>query len=509
MDLDIYTKEKASFNFENFKKAISSFLLQNQIKSTSPSADFKILLLKFSSIIEEELLNKDENNLEKNIESTFEILKKLEKSEIYENLFSNEKSVFSCLIDFSKQYIEVLKNNNTYYQDWIIKYENSILSIDINEIFNITKKHLALCLKNKKLSFDDNMMKEINYFKNEYGFKDIFFRKTLTTRDKVILINNIEKLKQALEDISKDLNVEKKLLSLNGLISISFEPTLLDYSSTAAYMRKSNESYIISLGKYKNINELKECYIHEMAHCFDYNSNHTIKGIKIKHSEQAIIDIKDGKIESPIQKIMNREILLNEDYQQYTEKYDHMKKEILEVIKEEFDVKNYSLNLSGKFKKDIEAIIDNYYRVNIYKLIKISISLLLADNNFLKKAVEISRKSFSPEELEVNYNRLDKKIIAVRDSYNYVTSMNVSFFIHDNRKFLLEEDQRNKRHYYTKPVEMFARAFELIYTKEDSYSKYYAILKEDEKENYKKLLKEALEYILPNNNHEIKIKKEM
>ena len=114
MDLNIHTERKNPFNFKNFKEDINLFLLSNQIKSSTTSPEIIKALLTLRSIVESEILNKEETGLELNIENAFISLEKLGKSEIFENLIPNEKSVFICLIEFTKQYISALKTNKVY-----------------------------------------------------------------------------------------------------------------------------------------------------------------------------------------------------------------------------------------------------------------------------------------------------------------------------------------------------------------------------------------------------------
>lgn len=506
MELNIYAEKKEQFEIKHFKDNIKEFLIRNQIKCSKISIELNNALVTFNTIVENEILNKEEEgleNLEKNIEETIKIFNKLKDSEIYEQLQSNEKSVFTCLIDFTKQYINTLKNNNFYYIDKIIYYETRLINNNRQENFNFTKKCFMLSLKNKRFSFDENIKKEINCLQKEYGFKDIFFRKPIDLRDKILLLKNIESTKLAIDSIANDLKIEKNLLSLNGLISISFEPRILGYSSATAYMRREEEDYVISLGKYDNLKDLKENYIHELAHCFDYTYKTNNNNNVYSYSEQSLIDLISSEIKTPIQKIMLKEIMLENYKEFYIETYSKMQREIIEIIKEDFDIKGSLDENNEELIKSLHYVINNYFKINIYKLLKVGLVLNLYQNQKnLREALELDKKIYLEDELKIKFNNLENKINKIRVKYNFILSENVSFFINEERKCLIEQDIKENKKYYTKPVEIFARAFELIYKEEKTTS--YNTLKEEEKSDFKLLLKEALEYMLPKNNLIIK-----
>ena len=108
-------------------------------------------------IITEKLLSKEllEDNLISKINDLFEDFEKIQKSEIFENLQPEEQSVMYCLLDFTKQYINMLKNNNFYYEDRLFYLENSLILLDVQELFNFSKSYFSLMLSNRKLSFED------------------------------------------------------------------------------------------------------------------------------------------------------------------------------------------------------------------------------------------------------------------------------------------------------------------------------------------------------------------
>lgn len=501
MDLNIHAEREKPFDFLVFKKQIELFLLRSDIISSNASSHFKDILLTFKTVVRNDLLSKDNSNLDESIKSIFEQFEKFEKSEIFENLKTNEKSIFSLLLNFTKQYIEVLQKNKYYYNDQILHYETLLLKSDTKEMFNFSKKFFMLCLKNRKISFNEVIKNEINKFKEEYGFQDIFYRKSISAHDKVVLLKNLENLKEALKEITQELDLEPQKMSLNGLVSLSLEPTLLGYSSAAAYMNKREDSYLIALGNYKNLNSLKESYIHELAHCFDFSQK--TKEIKTTYSEEALLNLIDNPANSPIEKIMDKELFLNSYKDTYPDKFFKLKVEMIKAIEEEFELpKGLYLEYHPLFHSTLEKIINNYHQINTYEYLKINVTLMLFEENYNRLAMQLKNKVYNSEELELKFKSLEEKFSEIRNKHGYVLSQNISYFIPDNKIDLLLSDIKNKKHYYAKPVEIFARAFERFYT--ESSTQYITVLSTEEKQEHKKLIKEAFEYMSPSNNLKVK-----
>lgn len=501
MDLNIYEERKKPFELVRFQEQISLFMVRNQVRSAHTSSFFKDALSMLNVIVQEQIINNKNIDLDKDLEIVFKEFDKFEKAEIYENLQNNEQGIFSCLLKFTKQYIQAIKENKYYYNDNIIHYENILIKADPQEMFDFSKQYFALAIKNKKISFDKIIEKEIQNFENKYGFKDIFFRKTLNLRDKIILLKNFETLNKALEDIANDLNLEYKSLSLNGLITISFEPTILGYSSATAYMNRLNNDYVISLGKYEHIKELKQSYIHEFAHCLDY-SNYNNGDKKITYSEVALKTIKDNSAETAIEKIMQKEIGF-ENYQiEFKIKYKNMQQEIFNVIKEEFEVQG-EIDLKEFHKTDVsDLIINNYYNLDTYKLMHVLVFQALMDKDDYIQAMNVKHNKMPEEKNSEKFKKIEEKIQLIRDKHNYILTNNCSFFLNENKSALLKTDKEDKKQYYTKPLEIFARAFETYYRTEKAI--HYTFLEESEKLNYKFLLKEAIDSMLPQNNISLK-----
>lgn len=495
MDLNIYSERQKPFEFEKFKEQISLFMLRNQIKSSHSSSYFKDALITLNTVVKENIIDKGEENIGKNLEITFQEFDKFEKSELYENLQDNEKGIFSCLLSFTRQYIQATKENKYYYNDQIIKYETLLMTSNPQEMFNFSKQYFALILKNKKLSFDNIIQKEITNFEEKYGFKDIFFRKTLNIRDKIVLLKNFKTLDVALEEMAKELDLPTQKLSLNGLISISFEPTILGYSSATAYMNKLDGHYIISLGKYDDIQSLKQSYFHEFAHCLDYSNNNTEK--KMTYSEEALVKIKENSAETAIEKIMQKELGFENYHSEFKKRYEIMQQEIFNLIKEEFEVTGEIDLIEFKAKEISDLIIDNYYKLDTYKLMHVLIFQALMDKKDYIQAMNIKHMKMPEEKNSDKFKSIEEKIQLLREKHNYVLTRNSPFFLNDSKNTLLEIDKKEKKHYYTKPLEIFARAFETYYRTEKA--QYYSFVEESDKENYKILLKEAIDYMLPQN----------
>lgn len=495
MDLNIYLERKKEFDFKKFKEQVSLFLLRNQIKSAHSSDYFKEALMVLNTIIRQNILEKEEINLDKNLEKTFTELHKFEKSELYENLQNNEKGIFSSLLNFVQQYIKATKENNFFLNDQIIVYETFLIKADLQEMFNFSKNYFALAIRSQNFSFDNIIKKEIENFEKKYNFKDIFFRKALTVRDKIILLKNFKTLDMALQDMANELDVPTSFLSLNGLISISFEPIILGYSSASAYMSKLEDSYIISLGKYDDILTLKKNYFHEFAHCLDHTSQ--INNNKMTFSEQALLNLKEKNAETVIEKIMEKELGFENYHFQYKEKFEIMQKEIYEVIKEEFGVVGEIDFTKAQTKDDNKFIIDNYFKIEVYKLMHILVVQALFEKNDFIQAMRVKNNEVPKEQLQEKFNAIEEKINTIRNKHGYVVSKNVSFFLSEEKRYLLETDRKEKKQYYTKPLEIFARAFETYYKNEES--PFYTFVEEHEKEKYKELLKEIMNYILPKN----------
>lgn len=496
MDLNIYTERKNNFDIKKFKEKVTLFLLRNQIKSAHSSEYLHSCLLTLKTLVQENILDKEEDSLQEGQKTLFEHIDKFEKSELFENLPDNEKSVFSCLLSFTKQYIEAIKDNKTYVHDQMIHLETILLKFDVQEMFNFSKHYFALSIKNKKVTFDKIVDKEINNFEKKYGFKDIFFRKSLDMRDKIILLKNLDTLGKVLDEISNDFNLEPTALSLNGMISISFEPNILGYSSAAAYMNRFQETYVICLGKYDNIKELKNSYFHEFAHCLDYTNYK--KEERITYSEQALNNIKNQEPISAIEKVMHNELGFNDYHKETKVIYKNMLDDIFSVLKKEFkvetDVDFYSIK---NLAEDIKYIVDNYYKLDTYALSKSFLIQALVNKGSVAEAICI-RNNLEFIDIENNKSKsLENKIAEVRNKYYYVLGKNNSFFLSENKKELLLTDLRESKVYYTKVVEIFARAFESCYKEEKSL--YYTLIENEEKENYKKLIKEVIEDILVNN----------
>lgn len=503
MDLNIYIERKKPFEINKFKERITLFLLKNQIKSAHSSAYLHDCLLTLHTLVKENILNKEEDGLQEGQKILFIHMDKFEKSELFENLPSNEKSVFSCLLSFTKQYIEALKDNNDYYHDHIEHIENMLMKFDVQEMFNFSKNYFALSLKNKKLSFDKIVEKEIHNFEKKYGFKDIFFRKSLNVRDKIILLKNLETLGKVLDDIAQDFDISPTALSLNGLISISFEPNILGYSSADAYMSRLKESYVISLGKYENIQILKQSYFHEFAHCLDYSNYNKDK--RLTYSEQALQQLKHKEPSNPVEKIIHNELGFNNYRVEYNQVYKQMLDDIFTLLKKEFKVTSETDFYSIKnVTEDMKYIVNNYNKLDTYTLAKSFVIQALLYKNNITEAIELKNNL---EFISVNKeqsNALENKIQDIRNKYYYVLSSNESFFLHENKKELLLTDLRNNKVYYTKILEIFARAFETIYREEKSM--HYTFIESADKEKYKLLIKEAIDYMLPENKNTYKRK---
>lgn len=495
MDLNIYSERQKPFEFKKFKDQISLFMLRNQIKSSHSSSYFKDALTTLNIVVKEQILDKSEDNINQSIEMAFEEFDKFEKSELYENLQDNEKGVFSCLLGFTRQYIQATKENKYYYNDQIIKYETLLMTSNPQEMFDFSKQYFALMLKNKKLSFDSIIQKEITNFEEKYGFKDIFFRKTLNIRDKIVLLKNFKTLDVALEEISKDLEIPTEKLSLNGLISISFEPTILGYSSATAYMNKLDGHYIISLGKYDDIKTLKQSYFHEFAHCLDYSQNKTEK--KMTYSEVALMQIKENPAETAIEKIMQQELGFENYHTNFQKQYEIMQQEIFNLIKEEFEIIGEIDLKEFKTKEISSLIIDNYYKLDTYKLMHVLMFQALWDKKDYIQAMKIKNMKMPEEKNSKKFKNIEAKIQLLREKYNYVLTGNSTFFLHEGKTNLLEIDKKENKQYYTKPLEIFARAFETYYRTEKA--QYYSFVEKSNKENYKNLLKEAINDMLPKN----------
>lgn len=504
MELNIHSERETPFDFKIFKNQVELFLLRNEIICSDNSVHLTKITLMLKEIIKQEILNKESKDtltFDNNIKEAFKQFQKFNKSEVFENLRNNEKSVFLCLIDFTKQYIEALQNNKYYYNDKIIHYETLLLKSNTNEMFNYSKKFFMLCLKNRKISFNEVVKKEIEKFKIEYGFEDIFYRNPINVHDKVILLKNIENLKEALKEISNDLKINKNQLSLNGLISLSLEPTILGYSSAAAYMNKKEDNYVISLGNYKSLNALKESYVHEMAHCFDFTQK--TKDKNLTYSEEAILNLLENSEQNPIDKIMEKELGLLSSKQNVADKMWAMKEDIFKTIEEEFNIpKEIHIQYHPLLVEGIGTILDNYYQINTYALLKIKVVLALHDEKYFKKSIDLKNQNYSEQELEEKFTSLENKFREIKNKHGYVVSQNLSYFIPDEKIDLLFSDVKNKKHYYAKPVEIFARSFERIYT--ENSTMYIKELNQEEKEIHKLLLKEALEYMSPENTLKIK-----
>lgn len=503
MELNKYIQRENPFKLSKFKKEVSLFMIRNQIQSYYSSNYFKESLITLNDLVNQKILKTEEKDLDDNIKILCEEFRQFKTSDMFEKMESNEKGVFSCLVSFVEQYIKTIKENNNYYNNQLISYELFLLSTDINELFNFSKEYFGLMLKNKKLSFDNLIKKEILHFEKKYGFKDIFFRKTLNIRDKTIMLKNLKELDDSLTKIAEDLDIPSQDLSLNGLISISFETIMFNYSSANAYMNKLDNHYIISLGRYKNVKELQEVYLHEFAHCLDCFNINNVK--KLTYSEESLFNMRKRSVETPIEKIMQRELGFKDYHIQFKKNYANMQKEILELIKEEFKVTGELYIDEFQSTETINHIIDNYCNLDTYRLMYLTILKAIIDKRDYAQMNYLESIIMPEDKNSEKFKNIEEKIQLVRDKYNYILTKNSGFFLSDSKKELLEIDKKNKKQYYTNPLEIFARAFETYYkTKEETC---YNFIRETKKEQYGRLLKKAINEMLGKN--EIKYKRKL
>lgn len=503
MDLNIYTERKKPFEINKFKEDITLFLLRNQIKSAHSSAYLHDCTLTLHTLVKENLLDKSEEDLAEGQKNLFIHLDKFEKSELFENLPTNEKSIFSCLISFTKQYIKALQDNNDYIHDKLIKLETVLMKMDVQEMFNFSKNYFSLFIKNKKLSFDSLVQKEIKKFEEKYLFKDIYFRKSLDMRDKIMLLKNLDTLDKALTEIANDFDILPTTLSLNGLVTISFEPDILGYSSAGAYMTHLQEGFVISLGKYENMQNLKQSYFHEFAHCLDYSNYKKEK--RITYSEQALPKLKEHEPTNVIERIIHNELGFTNYYKEYKDLYKNMLDDIFLVLKKQFKIKTevdfYSIN---NVVEDMRYIVNNHFKLDTYSLAKSFVVQALINKGALTQALELKNNLDFVDVKQEKFKSMESNIQDIRNKYYYVLSSDESFFLHESKKEVLLTDLRNNKVYYSKVLEIFARAFETVYR--DEKSMYYTYVEKEEKEKYKLLIKEAIEYMLPDNKNTLKRK---
>lgn len=510
MELNIYTERKTPFDLNVFKKTMQLFLARNNIHSINYSENFEKIKNVYKEIISESLLSDSltEEKLPQLINDFFNNLEKIEKSEIFENLEEEEKSVISCLLDFTKQYVKMLKNNNFYYEDQFFSLENSLILLDVQELFNFSKIYFSLMLSNKKLSFDDCIKKELKSFNEEFGFKNFFFRKPITISEKINLLKNIEILKNVLNEISSDLDLSKNQLSINGMISISLEPNILGYSSTSAYMNRKEDNYIISLGKYKNDQELKECFIHEWAHCIDYSyeGERKSKSKNWTHSVDAIYNIVHGREEnSEIEELMSKFLGLENYFFKFRDIKNNMIKDFHNEILPLFNI-DYEINIFEKNPDMFHLLISNYFKINTVEMITCLVYSTCLEENKIADYLRIKNDdNFKKENNQELFLKIDQKIESLRHKYNYVESVNIGFFVDEKFHDLLMHDFFEKKHYYLKPTEIMARSFELIYKNNSSLG--YTHLSDEEKETHKMLIKNMVNKIIPKN--EVNLKKAM
>ena len=512
MELNIYSEKKELFKIENFNQELNYFILRNQIISCNKSEEFSQVLLTWKSILKNNLLTKENElqNITSNRNTTFELLESLRKSEIFENLEPDDKGVLDSLIIFTKQYINVLKENKFFYADKIHKYDSAtLISCSTQELFDFSKNYFKSALKHRKINFDLIIEKEMKSIMNKYKFKNIYFRKPISTKDKIFILKNIEIIKKCLDTVSKDLNIDNNLLSLNGVISLSIEPNILSYSNTQGYVNTIENHHIISLGKYENQKELTETLIHEFAHCLDF-LNYKNES-KYTYSEKALSNLSDINFTdfTPIHQLMVNQINglvidVNTYKVEFNKSLEIFNQKIFNYILDEFKIKeNLNYFVTKEKMKDFNATMDlitnNEYNLNRYKLIRVFAyhSLLLNESTAidLNGVLKLSQnKDISTEEQE-HFIKINNSIKEIAYQHKYIAVNNTVYFLGENQINILEEDKLNNKAYYTKPKEIFARSFELLYKEKNSLG---YILPEN-KDDLKNLLRESVKYVINDN----------